>query len=163
MYKSICLLFIIIFLPSCEKEIKSFKPTTKLENIMKNVELKNTLWDLRVENTCLTREIEKDESFKTFLKKTNDKDLISLTECEIPLIRCFAFKALVEKEYPGIREILLRHINDNEIVKLKNYDIELSLTVKSYMLEQLNPFSKTKNRFNKTEYIKIQDSFYKTE
>lgn len=159
MYKSISLLFIIIFLSSCEKEIKSFKPTTKLEIIMNNVELKNTIVNLRIENAYLTRDIEKGESFKKFLKDTNNKNLISLTECEISLIRCFAFRALVEKEYPGIREILFRHINDNEIVKLKNYDMEFNLTAKSYMLEQVNPFSKAKYRYNKTEYNKIQNSF----
>ena len=158
MNKSICIFFLMIFL-SCDKEVKTFTPTTKIESIHKNVELKDVLWNLRFEKPCLILEIEEDESFKNFLKKAGIKNLILLTECEIPLVRCFAFKALVEKRYPKIREVLLRHVNDNEMVILKNYDVELNLPVKSYMLEQLSPFSRAHNRYDEVEFAKMKNSF----
>jgi DNA topoisomerase IA len=150
----------MVFILSCEKEIENFKPTTKFENILKNEKLNKTYWKFRNKNIYLFRELENSESFINFINETNIEELISLTECEKPIIRCFAFKALVEKDYPEIRKILFQHKNDNEIIIEYSRCLKFQQPVKSYMLRQLEPFADTKYRYSKTEYAEIEKDFY---
>ena len=74
-------------------------------------------------------------------------------------MRCLAFKALVEKDYPKIREILLRHKHDDKSVNEYSRCVEFHIPVKSYMLSQLEPFSKTKYKFSRKEYDEIRKDF----
>ncbi len=74
-------------------------------------------------------------------------------------LSCFAFKALVEKSYPKIRNILLAHKNDEDVVQEYSKCIELHTPVKDYMLKQLEPFSESKYRFNRKEYDEVQKDF----
>lgn len=146
---------------SCEKKVDNFAPTIKLEELLKNEKLNKAYSEFRIDNVVLFSEIEKRESFLKFAKETNNDFLISLTECEKPIIRCFAFKALVQKDYPKIREVLFKHKYDNERVEyLSGRCIRMSVPVKDYMLQQLDPYSKNRYCFNKTEYKQIQKDFW---
>lgn len=159
MRKYLYIISIIFFIVSCNKEVKNFKPTTKLENILKDGNLNKTFYEFRLKNVFLTRGIDTTKSFKTFVKNTNFKELINLTECEKPLIRCFAFKALIEKKYPNIRSLLFRHKNDKESIEVINQCVRLNESVNFYMLSQLDPFAKTKYRFNKKEFDEVRRDF----
>src|SRR6187431_339672 len=108
MNKYFYILLIVVLIVSCGKDVEIFMPTTKLENILKNKKLAKVYYEFREENIYLTLRIDTAKSFKKFVAETSIKELISLTECERPVVRCFAFKALIEKDYPEIRNILFR-------------------------------------------------------
>lgn len=154
--------FILLFLMfSCSKK-ENFKPTFKLETILKNEKLKKDYAEFRIDNVYLYLGIEKRKSFIKFCGQTSINDLILLTECEKPIIRCFAFKMLVEKDYSKIRELLFKHRHDNEYLDVYHPPcIRMNETVKSYMLQQLGPFSNSKMKFNRVEYDKIFADFFK--
>ncbi|MWB96352.1 hypothetical protein GON26_18470 [Flavobacterium sp. GA093] len=159
--KNICFLVIILFLASCEQKKEGFKPTEKLDLILKNDKLNKAYSDFRMEDVYLSSDLENQDNFIKFINETNTNDLLSLTECEIPIVRCFAFKALVEKDYPYIRQVLFKHKNDNEFIEYgAGQCIRMKRTVSSYMMLQLDPYSKSKNKFTKIEYNKIQKEFW---
>ncbi len=160
MHKYFIVLSIIFLALSCGKETENFKPTTNLENILKDKKLNKIYYEFRLNNVYLTNRIDTIKSFQKFVAETGVKELVSLTECEQPIVRCFAFKALVEKKYPEIRNILLRHKNDEKIVKEYGRCVEFNRPVKDYMLIQLEPFSESEYRFSKTEYQKIKKDFW---
>jgi hypothetical protein len=158
MNKYIYILSFLVLTLSCGKDVENFKPTTKLENILKNKKLSKVYYEFRNENIYLTLSIDTVRSFKKFVKNTTVKDLISLTECEKPIIRCFAFKALVEKDYPDIIKILFRHKYDEENVEeFQGRCIRMNMPAKSYMLNKLRPFASYKNK----EYIELEKEFMK--
>ena len=55
---------------------------------------------------------------------------------------------------------MLRHKNDEKIVKEYGRCVEFNRPVKDYMLIQLEPFSESEYRFSKTEYQKIKKDFW---
>lgn len=151
-----------LFIIGCSNKIENYEPTTKLDSILKNDKFNQVYSEFRIHNVGLFSGIEKRESFIKFAKETNNEVLISLTECEKPIVRCFAFKALVEKDFPNIREILFKHKNDNEFVVYgASQCIRMNEMVKFYMLQQLDPYSENKNKFSKTEYERIKEDFSK--
>jgi hypothetical protein len=160
-YLNIIILVSSFFFISCNnKEVKSFKPTTKLDLILKNKKLSKTYYEFRIENDRLQSRVEENESFLKFINNTSIDELIIFTKCDSPVVRCFAFKALVEKKYPKIREILFEHKNDNEtVIEYSPPCLQFKMPVKNYMLNQLDPFSKTKYKFNKAEFLAIQERF----
>ncbi|WDF65785.1 hypothetical protein [Flavobacterium sp. KACC 22763] len=152
--------FLLFTLLSCEKKIENFSPTTKLDGILKNDDLSKVYYDFRIENPYLSYLLKDRASFKKFVNEVETNDLVLLTECEKPMIRCFAFKALIEQNYPKIREMLFRHKYDNEKVEyLAGRCIRMDISVKNYMLQQLSPFSGNKYSFNRSEYREIQKEF----
>lgn len=158
--KILCV-FILFALLSCEKKIENFSPTTKLDRILKNDDFSRVYYDFRIENPYLTYLLKDQVSFIKFVNEVETNDLVLLTECEKPMIRCFAFKALIEQNYPKIREMLFRHKHDNEKVEyLAGRCIRMDISVKNYMLEQLSPFSGNKYSFNRSEYKEIQKEFW---
>jgi len=151
-----------LFLIGCNHKIENYEPTAKLDSILRNDKFNQIYYEFRNDNVGLSSGIEKKESFIKFAKETNNDVLISLTDCEKPIIRCFAFKALVEKGYPNIRDILSKHKNDNEFVEYRaSQCIRMNEMVKFYMVQQLHPYSDNKNKFSKTEYEKINEVFLK--
>ena len=159
MNKYFYILSLTFLIVSCGKESESFKPTTTLKLLLKNEKLNRTYYEFRTEKVFLESRLDTVKSFKKFVAETSVEELVSLTECEQPVVRCFAFKALVEKDYPEIRKVLFRHKSDNEIIKQYSRCIELHESVKNYMLIQLEPFAKTKYRFSRTEYDAVQKDF----
>jgi len=162
-YLNIILLVFSFSFFSCDnKEVKNFKPTTKLDLILKNEKLSKAYYDFRLSNIPLSTELAKQKAFIDFVDATNEDGLLLLTECENSIVRCIAFKALVEKDYPKIREILFKHENDNEYIEnLRGHCIRMKESVRLYMLEQLSPYSNSASRFNKIEYDKIREEFWK--
>jgi peroxiredoxin family protein len=156
MNKYFYILSIVVLAVSCGKEVGIFKPTTKLENILKNEKLGKVYYEFRKKNIYLTLGIDTVKSFEKFVAETSIKELISLTECERPVVRCFAFKALVEKDYPEIRKILFRHKYDEENVEeFHGNCIRMNIPVKIYMLNELRPFASYKNE----EFLKLEKDF----
>ena len=145
---------------SCKKETENFKPTTELKNILKNEKLKNAYYEFKIENNYLNRSDDTTKSFKKFITVATINELISLTDCEQAIVRCIAFKALVKRKYPYIRSILMKHKNDNEIINEHTGHLQFNMTVKHYMLSQLEPSSDAEFKFNKTEYKKIHTEFW---
>lgn len=157
MNKYFYLLSFALLIISCAKDNKNFTPTTKLENILKDKRLNKTYYEFRLEKPYLEVFIDTTKAFKKFISNTKIEELLMLTECEQPIVRCIAFKALVEKDYPEIKKILYRHKNDEEIVNVYSRCIELHTPVKSYMLELLRPFASNKNK----EFLEMEKEFYK--
>jgi hypothetical protein len=156
MNKYFYILSIVILIVSCGKDVEIFKPTTNLKNILKNEKLGKVYYEFRKENIYLTLGIDTVKSFKKFVAETSIKELISLTECDRAVVRCFAFKALVEKDYPEIRKILFRHKYDEENVEeFHGQCIRMTLPVKTYMLNKLRPFASYKNK----EYLELEKDF----
>ena len=146
---------------SCGKEVETFEPTTTLKTLLKNGKLNKAYYELRTKHLFLESRLDTVESFKTFVKETKIEELVSLTECEQPIVRCFAFKALAEKDYRNIREILLHHESDVEIIQVHDRCIQWNIPVREYMLRQLEPFAKVKYRFRRKEYEEVQKEFSK--
>ncbi len=186
--KRILLAIIVLLLFNCtkkEEKQEEFQPTIALKYIIKDERVKKIIWDFRLNNIAINREQKQNKEYEAFRNNLNEKELIQLTECEVPLLRCIAFKTLVEKEliqltecevpllrciafktlvekeYINIRKILNRHKNDNVLVKGYYYDVVRSEPVKNFMLNQLSPFSSSKFKFSKKEFMKMQDEFNK--
>jgi hypothetical protein len=162
--KRILLAIIVLLLFNCakkEKKNEDFQPTIALKEIIKDEKVKKIIWDFRLTNIAINREQKQNKEYETFRNNLNEKELIELTECEVPLLRCIAFKTLVEKDYINIRKILNRHKNDNVLVKGYYYDVVRSEPIKNFMLNQLNSFSNSKFKFSKKEFIKMQNEFNK--
>ena len=162
--KRILLIIIVLLLFNCakkEEKQEEFQPTIALKEIIKDGRVKKIIWDFRLTNIAINREQKQNKEYETFRNNLNEKELIELTECEVPLLRCIAFKTLVEIEYINIRKLLNRHKNDNVLIKGYYYDVVRSEPVKNFMLNQLSPFSSSKFKFSKNEFMKMQDEFNK--
>ena len=143
-----------------EKE-KYFQPTILLKEIIKNERVKNIIWDFRLTNLEINRNGKQNKEYEIFRNNLTDIELVQITECEVPLLRCIAFKTLVERDYVNIRKIFNRHLNDYDLVKGHYYDVLISEPVKIFMLNQLSPYSDSKFKFSKKEFRKMQDEYYK--
>ena len=161
--KRILLTLMILLFLKCAKKVeeKSFEPTILLKEIIKDERAKNIIWDFRLTNIEINRSGKQNKEYEVFRNELTEKELIQITECEIPLLRCIAFKTLVERDYINIRKIFNRHVNDYDLVKGHYYDVLLSEPVRMFMLNQLNPYSNSKYKFSKKEFRKIQDEYYK--
>ncbi|WP_395061816.1 hypothetical protein [Flavobacterium sp.] len=150
--KFVFFVVIITFFTSCIKKPKEYIPTNKLEKLKKNDSLMNSIIDLRIHFDKMYKDFDSSKEFQKFISVATIDDLIYLTDCDIPLVRCFAFKGLLVKEYPKIKEIVLKHSNDVEIIKRQYYDIEITTNVFDYMLNELHPMAKTKFKLSRKEY-----------
>ncbi|PWB23673.1 hypothetical protein [Flavobacterium sp. HTF] len=160
-FKVFCVLILFAFI-NCKKKTENFVPTTKLDVILKKDDLSKAYYDFRIENPYLSYLLKDRASFEKFINNIRTEDMLLLTECENPMVRCFAFKALIQQNYPKIREILSRHKFDNQDVEyFSGRCIKMKISVKDYMLQQLSPYSENKYSFNKAQYKHIQNEFWK--
>lgn len=159
--KKIVFILAILFFLSCEKKVEKFKPSISLEEIIKDEKRKKIIWDFRLKYNGINRAKSKNEELEILYNHLTEKELIQITECDVTLMRCIAFKRLVETNYIGIRKILYKHKNDNDIVREYYYDVVFETPAKLCMLNQLEPFSKSKYRFSKKEFEKIKNDFLK--
>lgn len=154
--KKLYILLIVFGMLSCEKDTKPFKPTTRLENVLKNKKLSKRYYDFRTDNIILSLNMDTTKIFKIFVAEATIKELINLTECEQPFVRCVAFRALIEKKYPDIKKILFRHKYDKELVQeFHGSCIRMSTPVNYYMLNKLRPFASYKNK----EFLELEKKF----
>ena len=162
--KRILLILMILLFFNCAKKVekeKRFEPTTLLKEIIKEEKGKNIILNFRLTNIEVNRNGKQNEEYEIFRNELTEKELIQITECEVPLLRCIAFKTLVERDYRNIRKIFNRHVNDYDLVKGHYYDVLLSEPVRIFMLNQLSPYSNSKYKFSKKEFRRIQDEYYK--
>lgn len=162
--KRIVLTLIVLLLFNCVKKDekdKHFQPTILLKEIIKNERVKNIIWDFRLTNLEINRSGKQNKEYEIFRNNLTEKELVQITECEVPLLRCIAFKTLVEQDCINIRKIFNRHLNDYDLVKGHYYDVLISEPVKIFMLNQLSPYSNSKFKFSKKEYRAMQDEYYK--
>jgi len=158
--KKIAFLILLLFIVSCSRKT-DYKPTVKLDSILKNEKLKKDYAEFRFDNVYLVLGIEKKQSFVKFSKEASIDDLVLMTECEKPIVRCFAFKVLAERDYSKIRELLFKHQNDNEYLDVYHPPcVRMNEMVKVYMLQQLDPFSNCKMKFSRAEYDQILADFF---
>ncbi|MEZ7498750.1 hypothetical protein QO200_08360 [Flavobacterium sp. Arc3] len=162
--KRIILILVFFLLFNCaekEEKDKIFQPTILLKEITKNERVKKIIWNFRLTNIEINRSGKQNKEYEIFRNNLTENELLEITECEVPLLRCIAFKTLVEREYRNIRNILTRHKNDNDLVKGHYYDLLRSEPVRDFMINELSPYSNSKYRFSKKEFRKIQDEYYK--
>ncbi|MFB9864763.1 hypothetical protein [Rufibacter immobilis] len=101
---------------------------------------------------------------KKGLEKLYTKTLISMTDSEKAGVRCSAFLALVKLDHEMVKEIFLKHLDDDERLLFgvvwslfANYE-----QVNQFMLEQLHPEnSKSSYRLTKQEYEKYRKQIYR--
>jgi hypothetical protein len=162
--KRFILILTVLLLFNCakkEEKEKHFQPTILLKEITKDERVKNIIWDFRLTNLEINRSGKQNKEYEIFRNSLTEKELVQLTECEVPFLRCIAFKTLVERDSINIRKIFYKHINDYDLVKGHYYDVLLSEPVKMFMLNQLSPYSNSKFKFSKKEFRKMQDEYYK--
>jgi hypothetical protein len=162
--KRIVLTLIVLLLFNCAKKDekdKHFQPTILSIEIIKNERVKKIIWNYRLTNLEINRSGKQNKEYEIFHNNLTEKELVQITECEIPLLRCIAFKTLVERDYINIRKIFNRHLNDYDLVKGHYYDMLISEPVKIFMLNQLSPYSNSKFKFSKKEFREMQDEYYK--
>ena len=162
--KRLLVSILVLLLFNCakkEERQEGFQPTVALNEIIKDEEVKKIIEDFRLTNIAINREQKQNKEYETFRYNLNEKELLELTECEVPLLRCIAFKIVVEKGYINSRKLLNKHKNDTVLVKGYYYDVIRSEAVKNFMLNQLSPFSSSKFKFSKKEFMKMQDEFNK--
>ncbi len=64
--------------------------------------------------------------FRDMADLATEEDLLKLTEHSNGVVRCYAFWALLEQQYPKSFDILLKHLTDNERIKtLDDKDIRI--------------------------------------
>ena len=155
----IIIIIAISFLSSCESKVEKFKPSIKIEEIIKDENRKKILWDYRLKNNGINKVKSKNEELEILYNNLTKKELVQITECDVALMRCIAFNRLVEQDYNDILEILYNHKNDNDIIREYYHDVVFETPVKLYMLNRLDPFSKSKYRFSKKEFEKTKNAF----
>ena len=110
------------------------------------------------------------------LKTVSEKELVKLLDSKSEAVRCYAYKALAEKNYPDLFEILVTRLNDTSYVKSQDYDIVFGYKVSDYFIfnsdltirqqeivDSILIFSNIGliNREIALERLKPKDSFYK--
>ena len=142
--KRITLILVVFLFFNCAKKDEKdekFQPTILLKEIIKSERVEKIIWDFRLTNIEINRSGKQNKEYETFRNELTERELIQITECEIPLLRSIAFKTLVERDYKEIRMIFNRHLNDYELVKGHYHDVLISEPVKMFMLNQLSPRS----------------------
>ncbi len=72
--------------------------------------------------------------FDTLRGVATSDELISLTDHPHPVVRCYAFDALLDRKSPEVFRILLKHLTDRSEVQTTSADISMSEMVGDYMI-----------------------------
>lgn len=147
--------FILFIFYSCTEKSKSEKDkivSYKLSNHKLSPNVQRLVDSLAVIE-YVGYDQEKNKRYQELIKNTTLNDLIFLTDYKIPEIRCYAFVALVDKNYSKIRKVFYEHQNDSTLVKSGMYDMVGHESVVGFMLQQIHPSgSKNKYRFGRKEF-----------
>ena len=100
--------------------------------------------------------------YVNLLKVATNEDLVHLTYHEKPIVRCYAFTGLAERNYPKIRDVFFDHINDTtQTVYINAGHLQDYTFVRTYMLLTLHPVSsKSKYKFTRPEFDPIFEKYY---
>lgn len=76
------------------------------------------------------------KQFQLLQRIAKSSELAEYTNHSNPTIRCYALKALADKKYSGIYEIVLDHLNDMEKITVFKGCLMTPYSVKSFYIEQ---------------------------
>lgn len=140
--------------------LEGFISCSKHESHKLSTEVKNLAGSFSQESVFLDKN--DFEKYNSLLKLTTNEDLISLTNHKKPTVRCYAFEALCERNYPEIREIFYNHENDTtESVIVGGGCIRDNISVRAYMFMALHPVSsKSKYKFSRTEFDPLFEKYF---
>lgn len=158
MKKLTILVLIFTIFCSCEKEKKQEYQYKK--NIKLRSEIQELVIQLSLYSSISGRETNASENkdFKRLLDIATNQELIELTDYEFARIRCYAFRGLVEKKYPKVKEIFYKHKNDIAKINVSYYDVLMPNTVNRYFLERLHPANNQKYKFTRIEYDNLMEN-----
>lgn len=143
--------FVILFI-TCSCSEKSKSENDKLENYKLNSNVQKLVDSLAVIEYVGYDE-KNNKRYQELIKNSTLEDLIFLTNYKIPEIRCYAFDALENRNYPKIKKIFYEHQNDTALVESRMYDMILHESVASFMLQQIHPAgSKNSYRLSRKEF-----------
>ena len=83
--KSVLLTIMVLLLFNCCNKEENFQPTIHLKEILKNERVKKIIWDFRLKNIAINRQQKQNKEYENFRNNLNEKELIQITKCEIPL------------------------------------------------------------------------------
>ena len=83
--------------------------------------------------------------FSDLMLFASNEKLVSLTNHKSPIVRCYAFRGLVERKHGDFKNIFEKHLNDTSHVILYSTSgfclHEWNCSVRQYMLNELGPSS----------------------
>ena len=79
--------------------------------------------------------------YKKLARKASDKEIVLLVGDSSKTIVLYSFLILYNRQYSGLKQIFLKHINDTSIVAIAAGCTGLITKVNTFMLGQLNPAS----------------------
>lgn len=125
----------------------------------KNLKLKSPIKEI-VDSLTLELGMNYQSDSKNYLqliKVSTEEDLIRLTDHVNPAIRCYAFKALIEKKYKNANSILINHLYDKQTLVDNNKGcIKTFQRVNSFMFREITSNSNYKYKLDSIEYLKIE-------
>jgi HEAT repeat protein len=77
--------------------------------------------------------------FKRLREEASEDELLALVEHKDVVVRCYAFRALAERESPQVFPILVRHLGDTHVVRTLSGCIEWSEKAADYFLATVSP------------------------
>lgn len=77
--------------------------------------------------------------FKKLLKNAEVKELVALTGHKSPYVRVYSFWALAKREYPDVKQIILNHKDDKELIDTQQGCIGSTRDVVGTMLTIVTP------------------------
>ena len=77
--------------------------------------------------------------FEKLTKKAKLDELIELTEHPSPVVRGYAFWALAKRNYKKLEEIFIKHLRDEEKLKLYEGCIGLNTSVINFLYQVVSP------------------------
>lgn len=158
MKKLIILILIFNVFCSCEKEKKEIYKYNK--NIKLRSEVQKLVNELHIYPSISGNKTNESENktYKNLLDIATNQELVELTDYKSARIRCYAFRGLVEREYPKVKEIFYKHKNDVAKVSIRYSDILMPKTVNHYFLESLHPTFNQKYKLSRIEYDDLFES-----
>lgn len=84
-------------------------------------------------SSCVYRGCVQSEQWKRYLhlkSEATDDELLDLTDYIDPVVRCYAFIALVERGHPDVFPVLMRHVEDTDTLSAQKGCIGFPTTVR---------------------------------
>ncbi len=139
MKKTLILLISIIAI-SCNNSLSSMK----VQEVVNSIKTEKKIND-----------IFESSNYKKLLSIATNNDLVILTDNENPIVRYYACKGLLERDYSEIRDVYLEHKNDKTTIYTTNGACLINtIRINETLLLGLRPRSSSKYKFSEEEYEK---------
>lgn len=144
--KRILILSISVIVISCNNSLSSLK-VQEVVNSIKTENKVNTVFE--------------SSNYKKLLSVATNNDLVILTDNENPIVKYYACKGLLEKDYYEIRVVYSDHKNDETTINSTNGACLVDyIKINETLLSGLNPNSSSKHKFTEEEYEKESEIVY---